>query len=106
SLLGILKAGAAYVPLEPTLPADRLYYMIGDAGVQAIISTDLLAAHIPSFRGRLLRMDTDWPVIARSAQDAPADLSAPDRLAYVIYTSGSTGKPKAVMVPHRGVVSR
>jgi amino acid adenylation domain-containing protein len=106
SLLGILKAGAAYLPLEPSLPADRLQFMIEDAEAQVIVSTNALAGRVPFFRGMLLRADADWPLISQAAQAAPADFTTPGRLAYVIYTSGSTGKPKAVMVPHRGMVSR
>jgi pristinamycin I synthase-3/4 len=106
SLLGILKAGAAYLPLETSLPADRLQFMVEDAEAQVIVSTNALAGRVPFFRGMLLRVDDDWPLISRAAPEAPADVTTPDHLAYVIYTSGSTGKPKAVMVPHRGMVSR
>src|SRR5262249_32175921 len=61
---------------------------------------------LPAFQGRFVRLDSDWPSISTCSKIAPVTATHPDDLAYVIYTSGSTGRPKAVMVPHRGLVSR
>ncbi|HSN85633.1 MAG TPA: AMP-binding protein, partial [Thermoanaerobaculia bacterium] len=91
ALLGILKAGAAYVPLDPGLPAERLSWMVEDAGLSLQIDGGWLADH----RGEI----AGW-----SGDDPPAAVD-PAGLAYVIYTSGSTGRPKGVMIPHRGLVN-
>lgn len=106
SLLGILKAGAGYVPLDPQFPADRLSYMAGDAGLAALVTQ---SHHVDRFdlRGRpVLALDTLAAELAalpdtRLGRDAGA--AAPESAAYVIYTSGSTGRPKGVQVPHRAV---
>ena len=108
SLLGILKTGAGYVPLDPQFPADRIAYMAGDAGLAALLTQ---AIHAPVFAlGEI-------PVIALDAAGAnldqqpgtrlprDRDCAGPETTAYVIYTSGSTGKPKGVQVPHRAVVN-
>ncbi|HVR95722.1 MAG TPA: non-ribosomal peptide synthase/polyketide synthase, partial [Thermoanaerobaculia bacterium] len=86
ALLGILKAGAAYVPLDPTYPAERLALLIESSGIAVVLDRNLPGARLP-----------DTP---------PAGRIGDGNLAYVIYTSGSTGTPKGVMVPHRGIVNR
>ena len=99
-LLGIMKAGGGYVPLDPSLPADRLSFMVEDTGMPVIVA-DASGADLPSGAARVVRVDREWDEIA--ALD-PADPGFPVRnsdLAYVIYTSGSTGRPKGVMVEHR-----
>ncbi len=91
AVLGILKAGGTYVPLDPGSPAERLSWMVQDAGLSLLLTDDWLADN----RDEISRqVEADLP---RSA--GPADL------AYVIYTSGSTGRPKGVMIPHRGLVN-
>jgi amino acid adenylation domain-containing protein len=102
-LLGILKAGAAYVPLDPTYPTDRLAYMLEDTQAPLLLTQERLASGPSSYQGKVLCLDTDWPRIAAYRDDDVGAPTAPDNLAYVIYTSGSTGRPKGVMVPHRGV---
>jgi amino acid adenylation domain-containing protein len=101
ALVGILKAGAAYVPLDPAYPADRLGFMLRDAGVRAVISRSGRADRLPDHGLPLLFLDA-------GGEDLPADRPAvpvgPEDLAYVLYTSGSTGRPKGVGVPHRAVV--
>ncbi|MCT9933565.1 amino acid adenylation domain-containing protein [Planotetraspora sp. A-T 1434] len=105
-LLGVLKAGAAYVPLDPGLPPARLAYMIDDVAPTAVVSTAEPAASLPSHPGLLI---LDDPAVAAELRAAGGtDLRVPvrpDHLAYVIYTSGSTGRPKGVAVPHRGIVN-
>jgi amino acid adenylation domain-containing protein len=108
AVLGILKAGAAYVPLDPAFPAERLRFMAEDAQLALLVSTTALAGSFGLLRERQLLLDADAKVIA-SAPDSrlPVDAHAarPEDPAYVIYTSGSTGKPKGVIVPHRAVVN-
>jgi amino acid adenylation domain-containing protein/non-ribosomal peptide synthase protein (TIGR01720 family) len=104
-VLGILKAGAAYLPLDPAYPPDRLAYMLIDAGAPVVVSEAAIADRLPTGDARVIRLDADWPAIAREPETAPPDTADPDNLAYVIYTSGSTGRPKGVMVPHRGAAN-
>ena len=98
-LLAIMKTGAAYVPLEPTLPADRLQYMIEDSGLQLLVlqpkfRNDLRAALPASGNIRMVLLDgTDW---AQASTENPLVPVHRNGLAYVMYTSGSTGKPKGV----------
>ncbi|MEL5959802.1 amino acid adenylation domain-containing protein, partial [Streptomyces sp. CLV115] len=101
TLLGILKAGAAFVPLDPEYPADRIAYMVEDANAPLVITSTGLVDRIPEGFSRLL-VDTQWP---GGSESDPDPLASPDDLAYVIYTSGSTGRPKGVALEHRGVVN-
>lgn len=100
-LFAILKAGAAYVPLDPSYPADRIAYIVGDAGLKMIVTQAKLAARLSGFDARLFLADQRYmPAVTKRKCDI-----SPQDLAYVIYTSGSTGKPKGVMVKHRNVVN-
>jgi amino acid adenylation domain-containing protein len=103
-LAGILKAGGAYVPLDPDYPLDRLHYMIGDAGIQLLVTQKRLIERFPGFTGNVVSLDVDWPLIAKEDSTAPVYACVPENLAYVIYTSGSTGMPKGVSVHHAGIV--
>ncbi|MEE8593058.1 MAG: amino acid adenylation domain-containing protein [Candidatus Bipolaricaulota bacterium] len=102
-LLGILKAGAAYLPLDPRFPPDRLRLMVEDAAIRALLTQSDLVASLPSDTIQTVQLDVDWPAIARLEPAASID-SQPEQLAYVMYTSGSTGRPKGVMITHRNVV--
>ncbi len=102
-VLGILKAGAAYLPIAPDNPPDRLRYLIEDAGVRVLLTQEKTAAHF-SFEGKIINLE-DLAIYAGSEEN-PSALAKPEDLAYVIYTSGSTGRPKGVMVEHRSVVNR
>ncbi|MBV2154733.1 amino acid adenylation domain-containing protein [Kitasatospora sp. SUK 42] len=103
AVLAVLKSGAAYLPLEPTHPADRIGYTLGDARPTLLLSASGL---LPGFD--LPRIDLDAPDTAAALADRPATAppatARPEHPAYVIYTSGSTGRPKGVVVPHRNVV--
>lgn len=100
--LGVWKAGAAYVPLDPSYPRDRLAYMIEDAEIETVLAQPALAGAVPSQRPRVI------PLSLASVGEAPSPPQTPVQsgdLAYVIYTSGSTGRPKGVMVEHRNVAN-
>ncbi|MFE7045865.1 amino acid adenylation domain-containing protein, partial [Streptomyces atratus] len=101
TLLGILKAGAAFVPLDPDYPTDRITYMVEDADAPLIITSTQHSDRLPTGTPRLL-VDTEWP---QGTDTNPEPLATPDDLAYIIYTSGSTGRPKGVALEHRGVVN-
>jgi len=108
AMLGILKSGAAYVPLDPAFPRERLRFMCDDAQLSLLVSTTGVATTLGMHRERQLLLDADSSTID-SAPDTrlPVDAHSaqPEDPAYVIYTSGSTGKPKGVVVPHRAVVN-
>ncbi|NUO77763.1 MAG: amino acid adenylation domain-containing protein [Lysobacter sp.] len=100
-LLGILKAGAAYVPMDPSYPAERLGYMLEDARARWIVSERGLQSQLPTSDCELLWLDE-----LDATPGARADSGVgPEDLAYVIFTSGSTGRPKGVQIPHRAVVN-
>ncbi|MFE9533360.1 amino acid adenylation domain-containing protein [Streptomyces sp. NPDC006691] len=103
ALLGVLKAGGAYLPLDPAHPAERLEYVLADSAAELVLTQAAVAGRLPS-DVPVLRLDEEWPRIARLPARTPQSAVTPDHLAYVIYTSGSTGRPKGVMVEHRGVV--
>ncbi len=109
AVLGVLKAGGGYVPLDPGHPRERLAYVLRDAGVGVLLTQERVAAKMPDLLGgvgRLLRLDSDWEEIARHPADNLSDPPLPStRLAYAIYTSGSTGEPKGVQLPHRALVN-
>jgi amino acid adenylation domain-containing protein len=98
-LLGILKAGGAYLPLDPGYPRERLRFMLEDAGAKLVLTQEDLASGLPEGAPRV-RLDADWPEIARESGENPQTPATPENLAYVIYTSGSTGKPKGVEIEH------
>jgi surfactin family lipopeptide synthetase C len=105
-LLGILKAGCAYVPLDPTYPAERLAFMIDDAQATLLLTQQQLIEHLPARHlTEFICLDRDWPNIASTDSENPITRVTPDNLAYIIYTSGSTGRPKGVALKHRGVVN-
>jgi amino acid adenylation domain-containing protein len=106
-LLGIVKAGAAYVPLDPGYPRARLEYMIADAGVKVLLTErrqQHRAAEIEASTKTLLYLDDPWAEEKCGVNPTPTIDS--ENLAYVIYTSGSTGQPKGVMNTHRGICNR
>lgn len=117
-LLGILKAGAAYVPLDPSYPTERLRYMFEDCKPALLLTQEHLRKALPSVGVSVITLDSDWNSIASSdsrefSAREPGDREAgdgripvgPGNLAYVIYTSGSTGTPKGVMVEHKSVTA-
>jgi amino acid adenylation domain-containing protein/non-ribosomal peptide synthase protein (TIGR01720 family) len=108
ALLGVLKVGAAYVPLDPAYPQERLLDVAADARLAALVGDDASLAHLPAvFEGRACVMAQACDPLQASLDDAGIAFAAPpvhpEQLAYVIYTSGSTGRPKGVAVTHRNV---
>lgn len=107
-ILGILKAGCAYVPLDPTYPADRLAHMLADSAPSALLTQAHVQAGLPATPVPVLQIDTlSAPLAQQPASNPdPASLGLTGRhVAYVIYTSGSTGQSKGVMVEHRSAVN-
>ncbi|WP_165953671.1 non-ribosomal peptide synthetase [Streptomyces sp. 8K308] len=105
TLLGILKSGAAYLPLVPDYPAERLRFMLEDANATLVVTTDDLVNRVPDGAWRVITDHRDGEAIDRQATDNLTTVNGPDNLAYIMYTSGSTGTPKGVLVPHRGVAN-
>src|ERR1700730_1333497 len=104
-LLGIVKAGAAYLPLDPAYPAERLAFMVADSGATAVMIQNCLREKFSAQDNNLICFDTEWKAVSVENAEEPAALVAQDNLVYVIYTSGSTGAPKGVMITHRGLVN-
>jgi amino acid adenylation domain-containing protein len=102
-LMGILKAGAGFVPLDPTYPAERLEFMIQDSGVSVLITQRELCDRLEPYDTRLIPLDGEWETIAREENTPPPVNTIPSNLAYAIYTSGSTGKPKGTLLHHQGL---
>ncbi|RSZ60395.1 amino acid adenylation domain-containing protein [Massilia atriviolacea] len=105
ALLGILKAGAAYVPLDPTYPAERLNYMLDDSRSRMVLTQAHLRERLAGRAMPIVCVDAQWQSIAACPAEAPADTLHPDSLAYCIYTSGSTGMPKGALNTHRGLAN-
>ncbi len=101
-VLGILKAGAAYVPLDPAFPGERLGVMLDDAKVQVLLTDNKSLQSLPATEAEIVSIDA---LEYGSLDENKSDVLQPDNLAYVIYTSGSTGKPKGVQVTHQAVVN-
>jgi amino acid adenylation domain-containing protein len=106
AILGILKAGAAYVPIDPEYPRERVMFMLQDGRISVLLTERKVAARIgDDLVGRVLLMDEESDKIGRESEENLESGVAEDNLAYVIYTSGSTGRPKGVAIVHRGVVN-
>ena len=105
ALLGILKAGAAYVPLDPRHPVDRLAYVLRDTGASIVLTQRKLAGRLPpDHRGTLLILE-DEPEATVHDEGDPPPVHGPDNLVYTMYTSGSTGWPKGVLITHRALLN-
>ena len=106
SLLATLKAGAAYVPLDPSYPRDRVAFMMEDAQVPVLLTQRNLASLVPAHSARTVCLDEEMEIISRESAENPVCRISGENLAYMIYTSGSTGKPKGAMNTHRGILNR
>jgi len=101
-IMGVLKAGGAYLPLDPFFPSDRLAFMVEDSGVSVILTLTDLQSELPENKAEIICLDALEQVPERNEK---SKFAKPDDLAYVIYTSGSTGKPKGVQIHHQAVVN-
>jgi amino acid adenylation domain-containing protein len=102
-ILGILKAGGVYIPLDPEYPVARLAYMLENSEAPLLLTQHRLLQQLPSNNSQVVLLDRDWPTIAgQGVENLDLDISL-DTLAYIIYTSGSTGQPKGVMISHRAI---
>jgi amino acid adenylation domain-containing protein len=103
-LLGVLKTGGAYLPLDPEYPPERLAFMLADAGAGMVLTQAHLRDRLPQ-NGPLICLDADWPALAASAPVILARRGLAENLACVIYTSGSTGQPKGVLLENGSLVN-
>ena len=101
-LLGVLKAGGAYLPLDPSFPSERLAFMVEDSGASIILTQTSLLNDVPENKAQVICLDALEDFSSTKKKAKPAK---PDDLAYIIYTSGSTGKPKGVQIHHQAVVN-
>ncbi|MBE9214964.1 amino acid adenylation domain-containing protein [Plectonema cf. radiosum LEGE 06105] len=108
-LLGILKAGGTYIPLDPAFPEERLTFMLEDSGVNFLVTdskTSPLTPLLVKERGTMvINVDSDWELIAQQPTHSPSFKRGLGGSAYIIYTSGSTGKPKGVQIMHKSLVN-
>jgi amino acid adenylation domain-containing protein/non-ribosomal peptide synthase protein (TIGR01720 family) len=105
-MLGILKTGAAYVPLDPEYPRERLAFMLEDSRALMVVTRSESASALPASDARRILLDKAAAAIERRSASAPPSAAVAESPAYAIYTSGSTGRPKGVLVSHRGIVNR
>jgi amino acid adenylation domain-containing protein/thioester reductase-like protein len=104
-ILGILKAGAAYLPLDPKLPAENLGFRLQDAQTPILLTQQSLVEKLPQTTAQIICLDTNWETIAQENQENLQISVQPDNLVYAIFTSGSTGKPKAVAIEHQQLIN-
>ncbi|WP_342781545.1 amino acid adenylation domain-containing protein [Amycolatopsis rhizosphaerae] len=105
AILAVFKAGGAYVPIDMALAGERIAFMVRDARVPLVLTTDAWRHRVPSVEAKVVSLDDERDAIAAMPADDPRPRPGPRQLAYVIYTSGSTGVPKGAMVEHRGMVN-
>ncbi|HEY0730398.1 MAG TPA: AMP-binding protein, partial [Pyrinomonadaceae bacterium] len=103
ALLGVFKAGGAYLPLDLSYPKERIAYMMNDARVPVLLTLQKLLPELPDTDAQITCLDADAESIAAQSIANPVNISTPENAAYVIYTSGSTGRPKGVVVRHGGL---
>ena len=106
ALLGVLKAGGGYVPLDPAHGGDRLSYLARDAQTEVLLTQSQFRSLLPDYHGRLIELDRNSQIISEESGSSCVSRVTPENLAYVIYTSGSTGRPKGVTVEHRQVCNQ
>lgn len=105
ALLAVLKAGGAWLALDPEYPPSRLAFMLEDAEASVLVTTTQLAASLPAHSARLICLDAEAHEIEAHAANNLASIAGPGNLAYLVYTSGTTGRPKGTLVEHRSLVN-
>jgi amino acid adenylation domain-containing protein len=105
AVLGTLKAGGAYLPLDPTYPKERLSYMMEDTKASVLLTQTHLLEMLPEHSARVICLDSEWDMIARESRENLASVTAIENLVYVTYTSGSTGKPKGIGMVQRPLLN-
>ena len=105
AMLGVLKAGGAYLPMDPNYPSDRIEYMLKDSNVAVLLTQEQLIGVLPDVGAKTISLDREWEKIAGESNENLGQTTTTDNLAYLIYTSGSTGRPKGTMLNHRGLVN-
>ncbi len=105
AILGVLKSGAAYLPLDPNYPADRLEYSLSDAQTPLLITDNAVRSKIPATTAKILVFSEIKLLLNNFPDDNPLGTLQPHHLAYIIYTSGSTGRPKGVAIEHHSAVA-
>ena len=104
-LVGVMKAGGAYLPLDPAYPKARLEYILKDARPKVVLTQGELVSQLPEHEAEVICLDSDWPMISEEDGTNPATLTCDKNLIYVIYTSGSTGNPKGAMLTQDGITN-
>ena len=104
-ILGILKSGSAYVPLDPLYPKERIAHILEDGKAPVVLTQQSLAGELPNFSGKAICLDAEWSRIAAQPETEPTRAALPENLAYVLFTSGSTGRPKGVALEHRSAAA-
>ena len=105
AILGILKSGSAYVPLDPNYPRERIRHILDDAKAPLVVTHSSIADGLPELEGQRICIDSDWAVITRESTANPSIRARRDNLAYVLFTSGSTGRPKGVAIEHHSAAT-
>src|SRR5439155_23976355 len=101
AIYGVLKAGAAYLPVDPSYPQERLEYMLQSVRAPVLITQGSGASTLQLPSVQLIDLDSDWPAIEEQSEENPSRLTQPSDLIYVIFPSGSTGRPKGAGVYHQ-----
>ncbi len=104
-LLGIIKAGGVYIPLDPSYPLQRITFMLEDSEAAVLVTQERLIEQLPVSGMKIVCVDRDWDEVEHEQPDNLTASSGPEDLSYVIYTSGSTGKPKGVAISHGALVN-
>lgn len=105
SILAVLKAGGAYLPIDPNYPTERIALIMSDAQISLLLTQESLIKNLPEQATEIFCLDRDWHIVTNQDNQNPVSHTTPEHLAYVIYTSGSTGTPKGVIIQHDSLLN-